>query len=329
MWSNETPRTAPPPSAGTAGCPPESAAGHLLLVTPGADPFVVSTLRQAAERSLAQGAAEAASDTSPARSKRSIRLRGRKCSSSSALPSGGRTVRPLPTTCATVSSSSPTRRARGKVALELGRALWFTDRIADALAVLGKALDEIDRERDPDLYELLVAELISSAWWDAHTYPIAEAAIHGLDLDALHGGLGGEILLATMAHYEPAGAAPERAVELARRALAGPVGERFGRVLLRGEFAAPGGVARAKRFPVFDPAPRSGSEARRRLQRRFHVDGARLLSDASRRSSSSARGFKEAIDLCVAHGMPVAWPYNIGFLAHALLEQGETGHAAR
>ena len=43
-----------------AGAPPESVAGHLLLVTPGADPFVVSTLRQAAERSLAQGAAEAA-----------------------------------------------------------------------------------------------------------------------------------------------------------------------------------------------------------------------------------------------------------------------------
>jgi hypothetical protein len=43
-----------------AGAPPESAAGHLLRVAPGADPLVVSTLRQAAERSLAQGAAEAA-----------------------------------------------------------------------------------------------------------------------------------------------------------------------------------------------------------------------------------------------------------------------------
>ena len=85
---------------------------------------------------------------------------------------------------------------------------------------MGKALDEIDRERDPDLYELS-AELISSAWWDAHTYPIAEAAIHGLDLDALHGGLGSEILLATMAHYEHRLALHrERAVELARRALA-------------------------------------------------------------------------------------------------------------
>jgi hypothetical protein len=43
-----------------AGAPPESAAGHLLRVAPQADPFVVSTLRQAGERSLAEGAAEAA-----------------------------------------------------------------------------------------------------------------------------------------------------------------------------------------------------------------------------------------------------------------------------
>src|SRR5262249_54828419 len=43
-----------------AGAPPESAAGHVLRVTPGADSFVVSTLRQAAERALAQGAADAA-----------------------------------------------------------------------------------------------------------------------------------------------------------------------------------------------------------------------------------------------------------------------------
>ena len=37
------------------GAPPESAAGHLLRVAPRADSFVVSTLRQAAERTLAQG----------------------------------------------------------------------------------------------------------------------------------------------------------------------------------------------------------------------------------------------------------------------------------
>ena len=38
---------------------------------------------------------------------------------------------------------------------------------------------------------------------------------------------------------------------------------------------------------------------------------------------------REAMDLAVAHGMRVAKPYNIGFLANALLEQGETDEAAR
>ena len=74
-----------------------------------------------------------------------IRLCGRRCWSSSALGSGGRTARQRPTTCGPVSSLDPGRR--GAVALELGRALWFTDRIADAFAVFERALDEVDRER--------------------------------------------------------------------------------------------------------------------------------------------------------------------------------------
>ena len=70
-------------------------------------------------------------------------------------------------------------------------------------AVFEQALDEMNRERDPTFYELLLAELInSSAWSDPQTFPIGEAAIGEFDLDALHGGLGSEILLATMAHYE-------------------------------------------------------------------------------------------------------------------------------
>src|SRR5262249_33205348 len=32
---------------------------------------------------------------------------------------------------------------------------------------------------------------------------------------------------------------------------------------------------------------------------------------------------REAVELCAAHGRRAAWPHNIGFLAHALLGQGE------
>src|SRR5512133_145240 len=205
-----------------AGAQPESAAGHLLRVTPRADAFVVSTLRQAAERSLAEGAAEAAvgylsraldEQIDPAARAEvlvELGLAERRTNGPAAadhLRAGFELLADRSRRCA--------------VALELGRALWFTDRIADALAVFQQALDEMNRERDPDLYELLVAELISSAWSLARTYPIAEAAIGELDLDALHGGLGSETLLGTMAHYEyRLGLRRERAIALARRALA-------------------------------------------------------------------------------------------------------------
>src|SRR5262249_44911149 len=142
------------------------------------------------------------------------------------------------------------------------------------LTAFEQALDEVNREQEPDLYELLVAELISSAWWDPQTYPIAEAAIGELDLDVLYGGLGSEILLATMAHYEyRLGLRRERAIELARRALAP------GNLLASGAIALYYavnatwvGVARRSGFHL-RPGGRAGSPARRRLQPRVRAPG--------------------------------------------------------
>ncbi|MCC2665128.1 MAG: Tetratricopeptide 4 [Geminicoccaceae bacterium] len=205
-----------------AGAQPESAAGHLLRVAPRADSFVVSTLRQAAERSLAQGASEAAvgylsraldEQTDPAARGEvlvELGLAERRTNGPAAADHLRAGLELL---------ADPARR--GAVALEYGRALWFTDRVGEALAVFQQALAKVDRRRDPDLYELLLAELISSAWWDAQTFPIAEGAIAELDLNALHGGLGSEILLGTIAHYEyQLSLNRELAIELARRALA-------------------------------------------------------------------------------------------------------------
>jgi tetratricopeptide (TPR) repeat protein len=201
-----------------AGAQPESAAGHLLRVAPQDDSFVVSTLRHAAQRSLAQGAAEAAvgylsralaeqiDPVARAEVLVELGLAERRTNGPAAADHLRAGLELL-----------ADRSRRCAVALELGRALWFTDRIAEALAVFERALDEVDRKRDPNLHELLLAELISSAWWVAQTYPIAEATIGELDLNALHGGLGSEMLLATMAHYEyRLGLRRERAIELAR-----------------------------------------------------------------------------------------------------------------
>ena len=315
-----------------AGAPLESAAGHLLHVAPQADTFVVSTLRQAAERSLAQGAAEAAvgyltraldEQSDPAVRAEvlvEIGLAERRTNGPAAAQHLRAGIKLL---------ADPSRRCA--VALELGRALWFTDRIADALAVFQQARDEMNRERDPDLYELLVAELISSAWWDPRTFPIAEATISEVDLDALHGGLGSEILLGTMAHYETRlGLHRELAVELARRALAP------GNLLASGSIAFDYAVNVLPRSGLLDEAVASFDQAVAQARRRgdiFNVAFMLMWRGHCQTHRGDLRAavadLREAIDLCVAHGMLVAWPYNIAFLAQALMEQGEADEAAR
>ncbi len=315
-----------------AGAPPESAAGHLLRVAPRADAFVVATLRQAAQRSLAEGAADAAVGYL----NRALDERVDPAARAELLVELGLAERRThgPAAAGHLRAglellADPARRCR--VALELGRALWFTDQIGDALAVFQQALDEVNRRRDPDLYELLLAELISSAWWDAQTYPIAEAAIGGLDPDGLHGGLGSEILLGTMAHYQyQLGHRRERAIDLARRALAP------GNLLASGSIAfyytamvLPQSGLLDEAVSIFD---RAVAQARRRgdIFNVAHMLMWRGYCQTRRGDLRAAvADLREALDLCVAHGVLVAWPYNLAFLAQALLEQGETDEAAR
>jgi DNA-binding CsgD family transcriptional regulator len=315
-----------------AGAPPESAAGHLLHIAPKADSFVVTTLRQAAERSLFQGAADAAVEyltraleeqTDPAtRAEVLVELgcaerRTNGPAAADHLRAGFELL------------ADPARR--GEVALELGRALGFTDRIEDALAVFQQVLDEVDQNRDADLYERLLAELISSAWWHTQTNPIAEATIGELDLDSLHGGLGSEILLATMAHYEwRLGLRRERALELARRALAS------GNLLASGSIALYYAVNMPPKAGLLDDAVPIFNQAIAQARRRgdiFNVAFMLMWRGYWQTHRGDLRAavadLREAIDLCVAHGMLVAWPYDIGFLAYALLEQGEVNEAAR
>jgi DNA-binding CsgD family transcriptional regulator len=315
-----------------AGAEPESAAGHLLRVTPQADSFVVSTLRQAAARSLVQGAAEAAVGYLT----RALAEQIDPIARAEVLVELGLAERRTNGPAAADHLRAglellADRSRRCAVALELGRALWFTDRIADALAVLQQALDQTDRKRDPDLHELLVAELISSAWWVAQTYPIAEATIGELDLNALHGGLGSEMLLATMAHYEyRLGLRRDRAIELARRALVP------GNLVASGSLAFIYAVTALRGSGLPDEAVSIFNQAVAQARRRgdvFNVAYMLMWRGQCQTDRGDLRAavadLREAIDLSVAHGMLAAWPYNIGFMARALLEQGEADEAAR
>ncbi len=314
-----------------AGALPENAAAHLVLTAPGADSFVVSTLRQAAERSLAQGAADAAvayltraveEQCGPDRAEALVELGFAERRTNG--PAAADHLR------AGMELLSDAAR-RGQVALELGRALWFTDREPEAVSVFEQALEEVDRERDADLYELLVAELISSTWWEPETYPIAEARIAELDLDALHGGFGSEVLFATMAHHEyRLGLKRDRALELARRALAS------GKLATSGSVAFSYAAFALVLAGLFDEAVELYSETLDRARRRgdiFHVASMfmwRGKAETHRGDLPAAvADLREAIDLSVEHGVLISWPYLVGLLASALLEQGDTDEAAR
>jgi DNA-binding CsgD family transcriptional regulator len=314
-----------------AGALPESAAGHLLRVAPQADAFVVSTLRQAGERSLAQGAAEAAVGYLT----RALDEQLEPAARAEVLVELGLAERRTNVPAAADHLRAglellADRSRRCTVALELGRALWFTDRIGDALAVFQEALDQVDPERDPDLYELLLAELISSAWWDAQTHPIAEAAISKLDLDALHGGLGSEILLATMAQYEyRLGLRRELALELARRALAP------GNLLATSSMAFYYAANVLPQSGLLDEAVSILNQAVAQARRRGDILNVAFIlmfrgyCQTRRDLRAAVADLREAIELADAHGMLVAWPYTIGYLANALLEQGEADEATR
>jgi DNA-binding CsgD family transcriptional regulator len=314
-----------------AGAPPECAAGHLLRIAPQADSFVVSTLREAADRSLSQGAAEAAVEyltraheeqADPAEQAELLVELGlaERRTNGPASASHLRAALDLLT--------DPTRRCA--VALELGRALWFTDRIPDALAIFEQALHELD-QRKPDLHERLLAELISSAWWHAETYPIAEAALAELDVDALHGGVGSEMLLGTMAHYEARlGLHRELAIDLARRALAS------GNLVASGSITFYYAVNVLPRAGLLDETLSILNQAIGPARRRGDIfNVADMLMWRGRCETlrgdlrAAVADLRESIDLAVTHGMHVAWPYNIGFLAHALMEQGDLDEAGR
>lgn len=277
-----------------AGALPESAAVHLLRVAPQADPFVVLTLRQAAERSLAQGAADAAVGYLT----RALEEQLDPAARAEVLVELGlaerRTNGPAADHLRAGLGLLADPTWRGEVALELGRALWFTDRIVDALGVFERAIGE-------------------------------------LDLDVLHGGLGSEILLATIAHYEfRQGLHRELTVELARRSLAS------GNLLASSPIAFLHAVVTLFRSGVLDEVVPAFNQAIAQARRRgeiFNVAFLLVWRGACQTDRGDLRAavadLREAIELSIAHGGLLHWSYNIGYLAEALLEQGEADEATR
>jgi DNA-binding CsgD family transcriptional regulator len=311
-----------------AGAPAQHAAAHLLLTPPGDDHSVAATLRAAARRALAEGAADVAvgylgralDERTDASTRAELLV---ELGLAERLTNGPAAAQHLEQALALAEEPA----ARGEIALELGRALWFTGRTVEALDVFQSALEQLDREGELDLAERLEAELVSAAWWEPQTHDVAAERLEALDVDALHGGPGSELLLANAAGWENRLARDRaRSERLTRRALAS------GRLEAAGAAGFAYAAASLMVIGDFDDAlavyDRAVTDARRRGDV-FHLAAMPLLW---RGRCLALRGdlpaaladLREALDLADEHAVHVALPYTLAFLADALLDTGDT-----
>lgn len=313
-----------------AGAPREQAAGHLVLALPQRDPFVVRTLRAAADRALSQGAPDAAVaylrralEEPPADDDRAAILRELGLSELhvDAFAAVGHLRDALALTRDPI--------ARAEAALLYARALIWIDDFTVAVDVLAAALDELGA-REPSLREMLEAVLIGSSLWTPELRDVGQSWIARVDEHRFGDALGAAVLRSHLAFHElRAGVSRERAVDLAERALASGTltgSETIWSLTAIVVLALAECVDQAR--AAYD---RAVADARRRgdlldlvpllllrgwlsLQR-----GDLLAAEEDLRSS----------ELDLAQAASTTSAYRAGFLAELLLEQGRAEEAAR
>jgi class 3 adenylate cyclase/DNA-binding CsgD family transcriptional regulator len=185
-----------------AGEEPERVAAHLDFVPPIGDQFVVETLRVAADRALVRGAPDAA-----------VRYLSRALAEP---PEGDARIDTLcelglaeqrvdPSAAAEhlaegiVEIEKPLRRAR--IALELGRSLFRLNRGPDAVRVLADAIERLG-DTEPELRQVLQAELINSAGFDEQVGDVLHEQRRQVDEDALVGDVGRAVMVATLRYFD-------------------------------------------------------------------------------------------------------------------------------
>ncbi len=184
------------------GAEPEHVAAHLDLVHPAVDPFVVETLRVAADRALVRGAPEAAVRylrralaEPPLEEVRvdtllELGLAEQRVDIASASEHLAEALEAI---------EEPLRRAR--VALELGRSLFRLNRGPEAVWVFEDAITRLS-DSEPELREMLEAELINSAGFDTAVIDVSRERILRIDEEALVGEVGSAVMRATLRYFD-------------------------------------------------------------------------------------------------------------------------------
>jgi DNA-binding CsgD family transcriptional regulator len=184
------------------GAAPERAAGHLELVPPRGDSFVVETLREAATRSLARGAADAAVTYL----RRALEEPPEPADRIETLTELGLAERRVDVVAGAAhleealnGVADPVARAR--LGLELGRSFFRLNRGPEAVHVFEDALGGMT-EGPADLRNMLEAELINAAGFDLEVKGVAEERIERLREDELEGGVSRAVMVATLRYFD-------------------------------------------------------------------------------------------------------------------------------
>jgi DNA-binding CsgD family transcriptional regulator len=309
-----------------AGAPPEQAAAHLAQTVPAHDSFVVATLRRAAQRSLAQGAPEAAVaylrralEEPPQPSERLDVLH--ELGVAELNSNATEAAEHLRQAVAALTDAAE----RPDILLAYSHALIAIDQPNDAIGVLKRTSDRI-RDIDRDLHLRLEARLVVGTQFEPAFRQLRAERLEAARAGGLDGGIGAGLVLAQWAIEEARrGVSRERVIEHAVRAFASGALVEMDELL----FALNGPYALALAGEV-DEASRESTAAIAAAQRHSHILNL-SVSYMIRGSVRWARGDLRGAEEDVRMGEFVEWPgvqaVRAAYLADILLEQGETGEA--
>jgi len=185
-----------------AGGAPERAAGHLELVPPRGDQFVVATLREAAGRSLARGAP----DTAVTYLRRALEEPPDPDDRVETLSDLGLAERRVDVVAGASHLEEALQEVEdpvwgARIGLELGRSLFRLNRGPDAVRVFDDAIRNLDGDAG-DLRNMLEAELINAAGFDAEVIGISEERIARVREQELEEGVGRAVMIATLRYFD-------------------------------------------------------------------------------------------------------------------------------
>jgi DNA-binding CsgD family transcriptional regulator len=313
-----------------AGADPERIAAHLLIVPPSGDAEAVGVLRDAAARALRQATpGEAASylrralEEPPADEERTMVLV--ELGEAELMVQGPLAVGHLREAHARL--TDPIARAR--VAALLGRGLFFTGRIADAVQLFFDAIDEAPPDA-VDLRDRMLGGILIEAINDPDLHAgIGVPHFERLRGEDLERGVGGRTLLSVLA-FEDARSGRADAASSADRAV---------RALANRELytanaayaAAVVTLALADREEAVWACDEIAADATSRgsVVQRASGQTWRALAMLGRGSPAEAEAdAREAIDASRQLGFTVVLPYAVAFRADALIDMGRTADAA-